>query len=122
MVAVTHIKTNQAIEDGVAQNMVLLEEISRARARQINGHTAPLTCFGIVTNAHEWHFVECKLDLTKDLIPKFYTSKLSVVVNYASKERTMNTESIFGHIVWLLEKMVGHNSEKSDLDIHAPYE
>ncbi|KAG0250491.1 hypothetical protein BG011_008312 [Mortierella polycephala] len=109
ILAVTQIKKNQGFEDGVAQNMVQLEEISRERGRKQG--IDDLASYGIVTDAQEWHFVECKLDLTTVSTPKVRTSKVPMIVNFSSKEWKKETESIFGHIIRLLDQMIERTSD-----------
>ncbi|KAG0368535.1 hypothetical protein BGZ54_001719 [Gamsiella multidivaricata] len=104
----------------MGQNMMQLESVlpthlesaPKGRKREFDGdidNTRPLVSYGITTNAKEWHFVQCSLSLATDsnvTYPVFRTSTLPGYIRYEKDCWRDDVKEIFGHVVWLLERMV----------------
>ncbi|RPB24230.1 hypothetical protein L211DRAFT_867989 [Terfezia boudieri ATCC MYA-4762] len=107
-VCVTEVKReDNAITKGLAQNAVQIESAlweSRKRKRPTcdldgtDNDEVPNYCFGIVTNAKEWHFLKCTIvnGTTEFMVSRSYT------VSYG-KESTKNDVEVLAEIIkWLL--------------------
>ncbi|RPB23955.1 hypothetical protein L211DRAFT_868116 [Terfezia boudieri ATCC MYA-4762] len=107
-VGVTEVKReDNAITKGLAQNAVQIESAlweSRKRKRPTcdldgtDNDEVPNYCFGIVTNAKEWHFLKCTIvnGTTEFMVSRSYT------VSYG-KESTKNDVEVLAEIIkWLL--------------------
>ncbi|KAG0012082.1 hypothetical protein BGZ80_000214, partial [Entomortierella chlamydospora] len=112
---------------GVAQNLVQLESSLTVRKRKrcdenegerevgLDEREAeldesfPMKPYGIVSDAVNWYFLECKIDRSgesEDLMrPKFKISKLNDMVNYNKSTWKDDAASVLGQIVWLMRKM-----------------
>jgi hypothetical protein len=86
---------------GFAQASVQMEStLTRKRkADEINNEEDRV--FGIVTDASEWYFMECKVD--SEGKPSFKLSE-PVTVVYKDDNLQAKVEKVLGHIVWLLEE------------------
>ncbi|KAF9171557.1 hypothetical protein BGX21_000974 [Mortierella sp. AD011] len=103
---------------GVAQNMVQLDTISSGRKRKFEDETedtTPVVSYGIATDSRKWLFVQCKVDTlhtSEYNDPIFHTFKIPGISDFSSDSWKNDTKDIFGHIVWLLSKMVEEKPNK----------
>ncbi|KAG0197401.1 hypothetical protein BGX28_009109, partial [Mortierella sp. GBA30] len=112
ILAVTEVKDGD-FQNGLAQNMVRLEAISRGRKRKLEveeNSIRPVVSYGLVTDAQEWHFVECTLPPTTRLLtrPSFCHSKMSKRIQYhrTKEEWQSDVRNIFGRVVWVVDEMM----------------
>ncbi|KAG0196206.1 hypothetical protein BGX28_010423 [Mortierella sp. GBA30] len=107
------VDTQEHFDDAVAQNMILLQStltkqatLARKRKREDDGDEVNLqSCYGIVSDAMCWQFVECKLvpSTTSLLCPVFRTTMLPIGLAYNGNEWEDGAKTVLGNIAWLLE-------------------
>ncbi|KAF9095020.1 hypothetical protein BGX27_001326, partial [Mortierella sp. AM989] len=102
---------------GVAQNLVQLGSSLTVRKRRRcdddqgereaePDESVPMRAFGIVSDAVNWYFLECKIDESEDSSrSQFKISKLDDIVNYRKSTWKDDAASVLGQIVWLIRKM-----------------
>ncbi|RPB24231.1 hypothetical protein L211DRAFT_848972 [Terfezia boudieri ATCC MYA-4762] len=86
---------------GVAQNAVQLESVLSRRKRKVGGldEGSIARCFGIVTDAEKWLFLECTHDENER--PKFKLSR-TYAVAYGKQSMQEDIKEILEVIKWLL--------------------
>ncbi|KAF9345612.1 hypothetical protein BGX26_002945 [Mortierella sp. AD094] len=94
-------------ERGVAQNMIQQESALASRKRKFDdGEETEVieglspASYGIVTDAENWYFIECKLE---DTTPTFRCSKAGNVL-YMRDGWRQDAKKMFQRIVWLMER------------------
>ena len=100
VVGVTEVKREDFCQ-GVAQNAVQLESVLSRRKRKAGGldEGSIARCFGIVTDAKEWKFLECTHD--ENGRPKFKLSR-TYAVAYGKQSMQEDMKEILEVIKWLL--------------------
>ncbi|CAG8657578.1 7617_t:CDS:2 [Paraglomus brasilianum] len=89
-------------EKGVAQNAVQLEStLASRRKRKASELNTVSRCFGIVTDAEKWFFLECTLN---GETPAFKLSQQPVVVDYTDTSMKEKAGKVLSHIIWLLSQ------------------
>ncbi|CAG8540438.1 4031_t:CDS:2 [Paraglomus brasilianum] len=109
-VGVTEVKQDD-FKKGIAQNVVQLESALNTRKRKADEmleKSSPSRCFGIVTDAEKWYFLECVLN---NGIPAFKLSN-PLWVRYKSKDIENEVEMVVERIYWLLERVLGEGYKK----------
>ncbi|KAF9992477.1 hypothetical protein BGZ80_004047 [Entomortierella chlamydospora] len=120
ILGVTEVK-RENFKKGVAQNLVQLESSLTVRKRkrcdddeeeEEEDKSVPLKAYGIVTDAVNWYFVECRIDRTENVASadpdraKFRISKVEETINYRRDTWRKEATVVLSHIVWLMRKMV----------------
>jgi hypothetical protein len=102
---------------GFAQASVQMEStLSRkCKADEIDDRQGVDRVFGIVTNASEWYFMECRLDAEGK--PSFKLSE-PVIVVYRDENLQAKVEKVFGHIVWGQKLDSDSRSEEREIKKH----
>ncbi|CAG8533385.1 1147_t:CDS:2, partial [Paraglomus occultum] len=109
-VGVTVVKRDD-FKKGIAQNVVQLESALNTRKRkadEMQEKSSPNRCFGIVTNAEKWYFLECVLN---DSIAAFKLSK-PLLVRYKREDIENDVKMVLVRIYWLLERMLEPEGEE----------
>ncbi|KAF9196896.1 hypothetical protein BGZ49_002675 [Haplosporangium sp. Z 27] len=116
VLGVTEVK-HEDFRKGVAQNIVQLESSLTVRKRRRcdddegereaeSDESVPMRAYGIVSDAVNWYFLECKIDQSGESSrPQFKVSKLDDIVNYRKSTWKDDAASVLGQIVWLIRKM-----------------
>ncbi|KAF9343793.1 hypothetical protein BGX26_005195 [Mortierella sp. AD094] len=112
MLGVTEVKFAD-VEKAVPQNLMQLDATLTNAGAQ--GHwrkeSTPMVSYGIITDAKEWHFIECTLEpadtftIINEQPPIIRRSQLPVTVNYVSDRWKDDALTVFEYIVWLVGKM-----------------
>ncbi|KAF9345610.1 hypothetical protein BGX26_002943 [Mortierella sp. AD094] len=111
MLGVTEVK-HDTIEKGFAQNVAQLEASLTDKKRKVDDNvdeTIQLVSYGIVTNSHEWYFVECTMHRTSESVlwqPSFRTSRVPAYVDFELDNWKEQAKIVFGYIIWLVERML----------------
>ncbi|CAG8514150.1 11360_t:CDS:2 [Paraglomus occultum] len=101
-VGVTEVK-REDFEKGVAQN-------ATSRKRKASKVNTVSRCFGIVTDAEKWYFLECTLNDGET--PAFKLSQ-PVVVDYTDVSMKEKAGKVLSHIIWLLSQTQNETSALS---------
>ncbi|KAG0202797.1 hypothetical protein BGX28_004778 [Mortierella sp. GBA30] len=110
ILAVTTVE-RQDFARGVISNEGILESIARnqrSNRRYDRNPAIDMVTYGIVTNANEWRFTECRLKSNTDEEPTFRTSRLPESVVYTSEDEVWQNQAsdVFEYVVWLLKTIV----------------
>ncbi|CAG8646956.1 7124_t:CDS:2 [Paraglomus brasilianum] len=118
MVGVTEVKRDD-FKKGIAQNVVQLESALNTRIRKADEmleKSSPNRCFGIVTDAEKWYFLECVLN---NSIPAFKLSN-PLWVRYKNEDLEKEVAMVLERIYWLLERVVDLEAFFTQAEILEP--
>ncbi|UZN99887.1 uncharacterized protein OCT59_001150 [Rhizophagus irregularis] len=100
ILGVIEVKKEDFMKEFAQASVQMESTLTRKRkADEINNEEDRV--FGIVTDASEWYFMECKVD--SEGKPSFKLSE-PVTVVYKDDNLQAKVEKVLGHIVWLLEE------------------
>lgn len=111
VVGAVEVKKEDTFESAFQQNVMQLDAALTSRdSRYSRNEPKPLICYGIITDAKRWEFLECCLEPMEanDIIqgpPIIRRTALPVIVNYDKDNWADDAQKVFEYILWFVELM-----------------